>query len=170
MRRFWIIVLIWTLLLAGCGYHFQGAATNLPPDVRTVAIPIFGNRTLQTGIEAEFTRALVARFTSAKRLAIAEKNSADALLTGTVKSFDNYPVAVSSGIQAATQYRATMVVEMTFLRPQDGKVFWKGEMSDWRIYSVDASLAATENNKQEAIRQISTLLAEKVYVLIMENF
>ncbi len=165
-----MIVLIWTLFFPGCGYRFQGAATNLPPNVRTLAIPIFANRTLQTGIETEFTRALVARFTSAKRLALAEKGSADALLTGTVKSFDNYPVAVSTGIQAATQYRATVGVEITFLRQQDGKVLWKGAVSDWRIYSVDASLAATENNKQEAIRQISALLADKVYVLIMENF
>ncbi len=158
------------LLVSGCGYHFPGAGTGLGPDIHSVAIPILANRTLQSGIETEVTRALVDRFTSARRLEVTTKSSADSLLTGTVKTVDNYPVALSGSIQAAVQYRLTLVVEMTFVRQRDGKILWKGEMSDWRIYNVDASLAATENNKQEAIRQISTLLAEKVCSVILENF
>jgi outer membrane lipopolysaccharide assembly protein LptE/RlpB len=167
---FWF-VLFAALAFSGCGYHFPGTGTGLPPDVRTVAIPIFANRTLQTGVETEMAPALSARFISAARFEVTDRASADALLTGAVKSIDNYPVAVSGGtVQSATQYRLTMVVEMTFSRPRDGKVFWKGEVSDWRIYSVDSSLAATENNKQEAIRQISALLAEKAYSIILDNF
>jgi outer membrane lipopolysaccharide assembly protein LptE/RlpB len=167
----YIPFLFFSLVLAGCGYHLQGAGTGLPPDIRSVAIPIFANRTLETGVETEMARALSARFISAARLEVTDKASADALLMGTVKRIENYPVGVSGGtIQSATQYRLTMIVEMTFTRPRDGKILWKGEVSDWRIYSVDPSLAATENNKQEAIRQISTLLAEKVYSIILDNF
>jgi outer membrane lipopolysaccharide assembly protein LptE/RlpB len=169
LRRFSEILLL-CLLFSGCGYHFQGTGTGLAPEIRSVAIPIFANRTLQTGIETEVTRALVDRFTSARRLEVTGRSTADALLTGTVRSLDNYPVALSGSIQAATQYRLTVVLEMTLVQQQNGKVLWKGEMSDWRIYSVDPSLAATENNKQEAIRQISTLLAEKIYSVILENF
>jgi hypothetical protein len=35
-----------TLSLFGCGYHQIGAATHIPADVRTLAVPIFATRTL----------------------------------------------------------------------------------------------------------------------------
>jgi outer membrane lipopolysaccharide assembly protein LptE/RlpB len=31
--------------LSGCGYHTLGAATHLPPDVQTLAVPVFATRT-----------------------------------------------------------------------------------------------------------------------------
>lgn len=158
------------LLLTGCGYHLQGKGSNLPPDIQSVAIPIFGNRTLQTGVESEVTRALVERFTSAQRLAVEDRSSADALLTGTVLSFVNLPIAVTSGTQVTTGYRAVLTVEMILKRQRDGKVFFKSEMSEWRNYAVDPDLAVTENNKREAIRQISILLAERAHEFILENF
>ncbi len=164
-------ILCLSLLVCGCGYHFQGARTGLPADIHSIAIPMFANRTLQTGVEAEVTRALTARFTSAAQLAVTDRASADALLSGMVKSIENYPIGISGGtIQSATQYRFTIVVEMTLMQPSTGKVLWKGQLSEYRIYNVDPSLAATENNKQEAIRQISTLLAESIYSVMLDKF
>jgi hypothetical protein len=154
----------------GCGYHLQGGETNLPPDVRSLAIPIFANQTIQTGIESEVTRALVNKFISAKRLTVRGQNSADALLTGTVKSFITSSVAVTAGTQITTGYRATLTVAILFQRQKDGKTLFKEELSEWWNYSVVSDLAVTESNKREAIRQISLLLAEKIHELILENF
>jgi len=159
-----------TLFSAGCGYHFQGGESNLPADIRSVAIPIFANATIQTGIESEVTRALIEKFTSAGRLALAGKDSADTLLTGTVKSFVVSSVAVTTGTQIATGYRATLTVEISFHRQRDSKVFLKEEVSEWRNYLVASDLAVTETNKREAIRQISALLAERIHGMILENF
>jgi O-methyltransferase involved in polyketide biosynthesis len=35
----------------GCGYHTLGAATHLPPDVKTLAVPVFATRTEANGTE-----------------------------------------------------------------------------------------------------------------------
>jgi hypothetical protein len=43
-------------------------------------------------------------------------------------------------------------------------------MSDWRNYPVVQDLNATEQFKREAIRQISNLLAERMYELILGSF
>ena len=159
------------LLLTGCGYHFTGSGAKLPAGVYSVAIPIFGNQTLQTGIESDLTGALVDRFVSARQLSLASQSEADAVLSGTVKSFIIFPVAVTLGTQTATEYRATLTIEATFKRQQDGQILWRGEMSEWRNYAVVASdPAATEANKKEAIRQASDLLAKRVYELLLEDF
>lgn len=169
-RFFLYLVLFAVLVLGACGYHFQGDRTFLDPEIRSVAIPIFANRTAQTGMENEITRALVDKFTSTRRLSVASQSTADALLTGTVKSFYTASVTVTSATQVSTGYRATVVLEIVFQRKGDGKVLWKEEVREWRNYAVVADLAVTESNKREAIRQISELLAERVYEIIMGNF
>jgi len=169
-RCTWYFLCCGALFFTGCGYHFQDGGTSFLPDVRSIAIPIFSNRTPQTGVESEVTRALVDKFISAKRLSISRQDAADALLTGTVKSFHTTSVTVTAGTQVTTGYRATLTVEILFQRQRDGKIFLKEELSEWWNYSVVSDLALTEKNKKDAIRQISFLLAEKIHELILENF
>ena len=163
-------ILLGALLVGSCGYQLRGRETNLPPGIHSLAIPIFSNRTDQTGVETDVTQALAAKFISSKRLAVTTRNSADALLTGTVKSFSTTPVAVTTSTQVSTEYRATLTIEFTFEGKKDGKVLFREEMSDWRNYPVVSDLNTMEQNKQEAIRRISALLAERIHELILGGF
>ncbi len=170
MNRAGHLILLGCLLLSSCGYHLRGKETNLAPEIHSVAIPIFANRTIETGIESVVTEGLVEKFVSSKRLPVAAQSSADALLMGTVTSFTTFPVAVTSSNQFSTEYRATVTIEFTFKDQKDGKILFREVLSDWRNYPVVQDLNATEQFKNQAIRQISTLLAERVYELILGNF
>ncbi len=169
-RSFLYLVFFAVLTFEACGYQFQGGGTSLAPEIRSVAIPVFANRTPQTGMENEITRALVDKFTATRRLFVTSQSSADTLLTGTIKSFFTTSVTVTSATQVTTGYRATVTLEVVFQRKGDGKILWKEEIREWRNYAVVSDLAVTEGNKREAIRQISDLLAERVYEIIMGNF
>jgi hypothetical protein len=61
-------------------------------------------------------------------------------------------------------------VEFAFQGLKDGKVLFREEMSEWRNYPVVADLNITEQNKREAIRRISVLLAERIHELILGGF
>ena len=135
-----------------------------------MAIPIFGNRTAETGMESVVTEGLVEKFISSKRLPVTTQSSADALLTGTIVTFTTYPVAVTSSNQFSTEFRATLTLEFTFKDQKTGKVLFREVMSDWRNYPVVQDLNATEQFKREAIRQISFLLAERMHELILGGF
>ncbi len=170
MKRLIHCILLGALLLSACGYQVRGRETNLSPEIHSIAIPIFANRTDQTGIETDVTQALAAKFISTKQLAVTPRNSADVLLTGTVVSFSTTPVAVTTSTQVSTEYRATLVVEFTFQTLRDGKVLFREVMSEWRNYPVESDLNATELNKRDAIRRISVLLAERVHERIIGGF
>jgi hypothetical protein len=148
----------------------RGKETNLPPEIHSVAIPIFGNRTIETGMESVVTEGIVGKFVSTKRLPVTTPSSADALLIGTIITFTTFPVAVTSSNQFSTEYRATLTLEFTFKDQKNGKVLFREVMSDWRNYPVVQDLNATEQFKREAIRQISNLLAERMYELILGSF
>lgn len=169
--RFFLFLALVSLAAGwGCGYKFQGRGTPLDPEIQSVAIPLFGNRTPQTGIESEVTRALVDKFTSARRLSVRSRDTADSILLGTVRTFFILPVAVTTGQQVTTGYRATLTLDVIFQRRGDGKVLWKETISEWRNYPVVADLAATENNQRQAITQISALLAERIHEMILGSF
>ncbi|HSR12246.1 MAG TPA: LPS assembly lipoprotein LptE [Thermodesulfobacteriota bacterium] len=170
MKRIFHLVAVFILVLSGCGYHLRGSETNLPPEIQSVAIPIFGNNTTQTGIEAEVTRALVDRFISSRRLPVNGSASADAILSGTVLLFTTSPVAVTSSTQVSTEYRATLTVQFIFKDQKTGRILFRETMNDWRTYPVVNDLNATEQNKLAAIRQISVLLADKIYELVLGGF
>jgi outer membrane lipopolysaccharide assembly protein LptE/RlpB len=170
LKRLMYLALLTAFLSAGCGYHARGRETNLPPEIHSLAISIFANRTDETGIETDVTRALVEKFISSKRLTVATQDSADALLTGTVRNFVATPVAVTSATQVSTEYRATLTVEYSFQAVKDGKVLYREAISDWRNYPVVTDLNTTEQYKREAIRAISALLAERIHELILGGF
>src|ERR1700722_15226966 len=46
-------------LFSGCGYHQAGAATHLPANVRTLAVPIFASKVQAYNTEVAFTQAVV---------------------------------------------------------------------------------------------------------------
>ena len=74
------------LLLAGCGYHTLGAATHLPPGVKTISIPVFATRTDLNGTERLMTEALLRELTARTRLRVTPANTpaADAVLHGEI--------------------------------------------------------------------------------------
>ena len=58
------------LLLSGCGYHTLGAATHLPPDIKTLAVPVFATRTEVSGTETALTEAVIREFASRTRFRV----------------------------------------------------------------------------------------------------
>jgi len=163
-------IFLFAVFVQNCGYRFQGSATDLTPDIQSLAIPIFANHTIQTGIESEVTRALIEKFISSKRLSVTDSQKADAQILGTVLSFATSAVAVTSSTQVTTEYRATLTLGISLQRKRDGKILFREEIAEWRNYPVVEDLTTTENNKLQAIRQISVLLAERIHDFILLNF
>jgi hypothetical protein len=170
MIRGLLIILILALGEAACGYRFVGQETNLPGDIKTLAIPLFTNETDQLGLESEITQALRERFISSKRLVIREEKSADLILKGKVRSFSTTSVAVTKGLLVTAGYRAMVTVEIVLKRHPDGQVLWKDEISEVWNYPVGADLMQTDRNKKEALRQIALLLAERVHETVLGGF
>ena len=53
--------------LGGCGYHTLGAATHLPPNIKTLAVPVFATHTEVSGTEQALTEAVIREFRSVNR-------------------------------------------------------------------------------------------------------
>src|SRR3954470_2313845 len=72
--------------LAGCGYHTVGAATHLPPDARTMAVPVFATHTEAYHTEVALTDAVIREFAARSRMRVSPGDvvQPDLVLHGTI--------------------------------------------------------------------------------------
>jgi hypothetical protein len=78
----------------GCGYQQSGSADNAPAgyqwsslyrgDVRTVAVPIFTNKTFYRGVEFDLTKAVASQLEARSPYKIADREKADTILEGEI--------------------------------------------------------------------------------------
>ena len=169
MFKFISIVIFW-MAIAACGYHFAGQANNLPPEIRSLAIPIFENRSLEPRIENDFTNDLIFEFTRSKQLAIAEEKDADAILTGIIMQIGTETIAYTAKVASAEQ-RVYVRLNVQLRRSDNGAILWSDRsLYEKEEYIVAPEKAKTEANKRAAIKLIAERAAEKIHNRIFQGF
>ncbi len=148
-------------MILGCGYQMVGKETHLPPGLTSIAIPTFRNQTLEPGIEVPFTQGFLREFINDRRVRVVDRNEADSILEGVIKSFDIYSVSYDrSGL--AIEYQTSVVVDLT-LKKQTGEILWKmQDLSESRWYRTSGNVLISESNKAAAMQQTGRFMAERV--------
>jgi outer membrane lipopolysaccharide assembly protein LptE/RlpB len=169
MRR--LVFLFGTLLLLwGCGYHLPGQGGTLPPEIETLHIELFSNRTSEPFLENQVTDFVTDQFARRRMLRLVEDPAqADAVLTGSVTAYSAVPVSYDRN-DRITEYRSTMEISATLRRADVGEVLWKGNVSWTEEYPASLDKMAQEDEEAAAIEVISERLAEELYFRITENF
>lgn len=165
-----ILVVIAVLLLAGCGYHLQGRSSNLPPDVQTLYIEMFSNRTMEPLLENYITDRVVDRFARTGTMRLVESPGlADAVLSGTIIRYSTMPISYDRR-DVITEYRSIMAIAGTLQQRSDERVLWKGTVEWSEEYPASLDKSVQEDNETAAIEVISERLSQELYFRIMENF
>jgi outer membrane lipopolysaccharide assembly protein LptE/RlpB len=168
MSRFGLLLAIF--LLSGCGYHQPGRSANLPPEVQTLYVELFSNRTTEPLLENFITDRVVDRFARTGRLRLVEsRESADAVLSGLVTGYSTASISYDRR-DIITEYRSIMTISVVLRQKSDERVIWKGNV-DWsEEYPASPDKSAQEDNEAAAIDVICDRLAQELYFRIMENF
>ncbi len=109
MMRLPLTVLL-AVLVAGCGYSTSG---NLPNHIKSVAVPVFKNKTQEPAVENTITAAVVNAFTTSGKLKVVPADQADAILEGEVVGYDVQTVSVDQRINVR-QYRLVVTLNLQF--------------------------------------------------------
>ena len=152
-----LLVSLW-----GCGYRPMGAAPLNSQDCPTLAIPLFGNRSTEVGLEAVFAKELINAFAQTKAVQVVPGDrDAEYVLEGKIRSMDNSSVAFNSVTQSTVR-RVTLRIDLTLRRQKGDKVIWKDTQVLAEDYVVDPNYHAGEATRSEGIRRAAVTLARKV--------
>lgn len=167
MREVAFVVAVCTAL-SGCGYklvRYEGALG----DVDSVAIETLANESYEPGIEyivadafrREFLRRGAVRLTD-------DSGGADLVLSGSVLPVETAGLSLSSVI-LAIEYQLTLSLAIQATRldgtevPIDSRALRESER-----YLVSGDVEATRKNREEALRRVAAVLAERVHDALAE--
>jgi len=173
MRRFALALIAVALFsFSGCGYHALGAATHLPPGVRTLAVPIFATKNEAYHSETVMTEAVIREFATRTRLRVTPGASADAdaVLHGTILKEIVAPLTYNTATQQSSSFLITMVVSVT-LTGRDGNVLYENKNYVFRQpYQSTTDLSSFFQENPAAMQRLSREFARQLVADVLEGF
>ena len=157
--------------LSGCGYHTLGAATHLPPNVKTLAVPVFATRTESNGTETALTQAVVREFLTRTRFRVTTDSGtdADAVLRGTILKQNVTPLTYNAATQQSSSFVITIVASVT-LTAHDGRVLYENKNYIYREqYQSTTDLPTFIQEDPAAIQRLSREFARQLVADILEG-
>lgn len=155
----------------GCGYHTVGAATHLPPDTRTLAVPIFATHTEAYHTEAALTDAVIREFAARSRMRItpAEGGNPDVVLHGTVLNEVVAPLTYNTTTQQSSSFLITLVISVT-LTDRGGKVLYQNQNYVFRgQYQSTTDLPTFLDESPAAVDRMSRDFARALVADVLEG-
>ena len=161
-------LVVLALFAGGCGYTVGG---NLPPHVKTIAVPMFRNLTQQPAIENIMTSAVVGAFANAGRLKVVPLQQADSILEGEVVEYNVESIAYDTSINAQV-YRLRVKLNIQFRDVRNNTMLWKQEgleeRSDFRAWG-DVSQTISQE-RIGASNQAAVEIGRRIVSLALDRF
>ncbi|HOK46599.1 MAG TPA: LptE family protein [Bryobacteraceae bacterium] len=171
VRWLWLAGLV-AAMACGCGYRVAGKADLLPKNIKTIAIPPFGNATTRHRLSERLSAALTREFISRTRYQIvADPEQADAVLTGSVLRYSAYPVLYDQATGRASGVQVYVGLDLTLRERATGAVLFN--RSNWEIrerYEISVDPSAYLEESDLAMARLSSYVARTVVAAILENF
>jgi Lipopolysaccharide-assembly len=174
LSRFRLLPLAFCLLLPflGCGYHVAGTGNRLPPDVKTIAVPIFVNESPRYRIEQMVSEAVTREFIERTSYRITPNpREADAVLSGTVKDVRAGVITFDPSTGRATTMQIQVTADVKLVDSHSHKVLFANSNYTFREqYQISPSQSGLFEEDQPALQRLSQDLARTLVTAILENF
>ncbi|MDP8254903.1 MAG: LptE family protein [Candidatus Alcyoniella australis] len=165
----WLTALVLIFVFAGCGYHLPRRGHNLPVRIKSLAVPVFANKTFEAGIEDGLTDALILELSKTGWVIVSDVEQADAVVYGTINSFRTSPISFSIS-ELAVEYRAVMSCKVVVEDSSGHKLWNDPNVSERREYEVTSDPFASEAAKQTALDQMAAAIAEQIHDRLFDGF
>ncbi len=166
------VLLLGLTLTTGCGYHTVGAATHIPADVRTVAVPIFQSKVQAFNTETAFTEAVIRELNTRTRYRVipAEQGTPDATLKGVITSQTVAPLTYDPSSGQTSSYLVTIVARVELVS-SSGTVLYRNDNIAWHEqYQSTQDLSGFVQEDGAAMRRVARSFAEAIVSDMLESF
>ncbi len=160
-------VLLLGLLAGGCGYTVGG---QLPPNVKTIAVPMFKNLTKQPAVEDVMTSAVVSAFANTG-IKVVPVQQADSILEGEIVEYNVQSIAYDSSINAEV-FRLRMRLNLQFRDVRNNTMIWRQEgLEDRADFRSRGDVAQTISQERTgAVSQAAAEIARRIVSLALDRF
>ncbi len=174
--------------LCACGYHVGGTASELPPGLKVIAVPVLKNDSPRYRIEQRMTEAVVHEFIArTKYHIVSSEDSADAVLHGEITSFEAVPTvfdttttttpatattpAVTTSTARATVMLVSVHMKVSLEERGTKKVLYQNDNYLFREpYEISTDPSKFFDEQGPALERMSRDFASRLVSDVLENF
>ena len=165
--RVLLVLTAGALVLAGCGYSLRG---SLPEHIRTVAVPVFTNKTQQPAVENFLTRAVVEAFVTSGRLKVVRPEEADSILEGEIVGYQLDSLSYDPRANVR-EYRLTVTLNLQFRDVRQNVMLLRREgVQEKADFRVAGQVAATITSEEFALRLAAVDIGRAIVNLAVDRF
>jgi outer membrane lipopolysaccharide assembly protein LptE/RlpB len=170
--RVTLLMMLGSVLLTSCGYHTSTKASQIPPDVHTIAIPAFINKTESYRVEQVITQAVVQEMITRTeyRVVTAEDPTADATLRGTVTQAELSPLTYDSQTGRASSAIVVVHVNWALLDSRGKTLYAEPDFVFRDQYQVSREISSFFAEDAPAVRRLSRDLAHSLVADLLEGY
>lgn len=157
------------LMVADNGCWFYSFKGTLPPHIKSIAIPLFSDRTAEFNIQQVVTDQIRVGFIRENILKLVEEDNAHSILYGAIQSIDDKP-SVYRGDEtgeAVTEYRLTIKIEAEWYDKVEDKTVFK---KTFTAYSEYDPTGAGERTRDLALTEAIDRITEDIINQILSGW
>ena len=164
------LLLAAVMLMGGCGYRLTAHPDlTSPVSGKNVAVEVFVNKSYRADLGTIMAGSLTEAFALRSGGRVVGEGEADLILTGAVLGYSNNPISYTAA-DTVKEYRALVTVEAMLTEKKTRKVVWKGNLSWFQDYPVNAVVALQQNSEEAAIREACERLSQQIYERVASGF
>jgi outer membrane lipopolysaccharide assembly protein LptE/RlpB len=167
-----LLIVLFAVTLAGCGYHVAGHNDALPHEIHVIAVPALENATTSYRIEQRFTSATVHEFLAKTHYKIVSNPAAgDAILRGKIISLEAVPLLFDTTSGRATTMLITVKCEVRLTQAASDKVLYRADNFVFRNqYEISTNVTSFFEEQDPALDRLAKDFASRLVAAVTENF
>ncbi|HTO08197.1 MAG TPA: LPS assembly lipoprotein LptE [Myxococcota bacterium] len=165
----WLAVV---LALSGCGYQALNGRNPFGPGAQSIELKSFENDTREPGLEQLVGEAMNEEFARRGLLKpqLEGQGAADLVLRGTLLSATVHSSSYSSGALALEE-GIDVAFNVSVHRVSNGELVWQhNDLHMREVFLSSADPQVYVSNKEQALRRISSEIAERVHDELFQKF
>ena len=152
------LLLLMGACITGCSHY--SVSGSLPSHIKTAAVPLFDNETVEPGIVEEVTETVINAIISNGAMKVVGESQADAVVNGTIMNVRDEADTYSRSEQAK-QFKIRIFADVRFFDRRKNRVIWEEKgLEGWARYDA-SSPTAREDAKKEALKMLAGLIIDK---------
>lgn len=171
-KRFHLLLMILMLFTAaGCKISYSLSGASISPEVKSVFIDYFRNRSkvINPTLSQTFTEAMKDKFVNETGLSL-HSDQGDLEFSGEITGYDVRPLSVQkseSGMDFASMNRLTITVKVIFVNNKDHDQDFNTSFSAYFDWDSSKAINQVEN---EAVQAITTQLIDDIFNKSVANW
>jgi len=153
------VILLLPLLLVGCGYSSKPLYRQ---SISTVAVPVFSNKTYRREWEMRLTEALDKQIESRTPYKIADKSTADSVITGTIVDIHEDVLTRRTGFNLPRETQLTVVIDFVWKDARSGRIIVERKNFNRSATEIPQTGERVTDAEQSAVERLAAAIVDQL--------